>query len=148
MDAEAAAKGLGAIDTSIDEHFRSGVYLGVGMCNIILSLIPGKLATLVELFGYKGDRKLGLELLMKAGGWVEGEDEPRVPAGERLLKFWWASAMKLVSAHFPYLLVTILLFSSKGRAKAIDMRYVPSDVPSRPLHFHFRGGRHQQPVKF
>jgi len=85
MDAEAAAKGLGAIDTSIDEHFRSGVYLGVGMCNIVLSLIPGKLATLVEMFGYKGDRKVGLEMLMKAGGWVEGEDEPRITVGERLV---------------------------------------------------------------
>lgn len=82
VDTEADTKGLGPIDTSIDEHFRSGVYLGVGMCNIIMSLIPGKLATLVELFGYKGDRKLGLQLLMKAGGWVEGEDEPRVSAGE------------------------------------------------------------------
>jgi hypothetical protein len=87
MDAEAAAKGLGAIDTSIDTHFRSGVYLGVGMCNIVLSLIPGKLATLVEMFGYKGDRKLGLELLMKVGGWVEGEDEPLVTAGELVFVF-------------------------------------------------------------
>ena len=58
-----------AIDTSIDPHFRSGVYLGVGMCNIILSMMPGKLMTLVELFGYHGDRKLGLSLLEKAGGW-------------------------------------------------------------------------------
>jgi hypothetical protein len=82
MDTEATENGLGTIDISIDEHFRSGVYLGAGMCNIILSLIPGKLATLVELFGYKGDRKLGLELLMRAGGWVEGEDEPRITAGE------------------------------------------------------------------
>jgi len=81
MDADATANGLGPIDTSIDVHFRSGVYLGVGMCNIILSLIPGKLATLVELFGYKGDRKLGLKMLMKAGGWVKGEDEPRINAG-------------------------------------------------------------------
>ena len=67
-------------DPSIDRHFRSGVYLGVGMCNIILSLMPGKLATLVELFGYKGDRKLGLETLMRAGGWSsrEGESEPAI----------------------------------------------------------------------
>lgn len=69
-------------DPTIDPHFRSGVYLGVGMCNIILSLMPGKLATLVELFGYKGDRHLGLALLMKAGGWVEGESEPRVNTGQ------------------------------------------------------------------
>jgi len=69
-------------DPSIDAHFRSGVYLGVGMCNIVLSMMPGKLATLVELFGYKGDRKLGLEMLMRAGGWVEGQDEPKVGASD------------------------------------------------------------------
>lgn len=60
-------------DPSIDAHFRSGVYLGIGMSNIILSLMPGKLATLVELFGYKGDRMFGLKMLMRAGGWGEGE---------------------------------------------------------------------------
>jgi len=69
-------------DPSIDAHFRSGVYLGVGMCNIVLSMMPGKLATLVELFGYKGDRKLGLEMLMRAGGWVDGQDEPKVGASD------------------------------------------------------------------
>ncbi|CAA7263917.1 unnamed protein product [Cyclocybe aegerita] len=72
----------GGVDRSIDPHFRSGVYLGVGMSNIILSLIPGKLATLVELFGYKGDRKAGLELLLKAGGWVEGDEEPTISAAD------------------------------------------------------------------
>ncbi|KAF8057374.1 hypothetical protein FPV67DRAFT_1723959 [Lyophyllum atratum] len=43
-------------DPTIDPHFRSSVYLGVGMCNIILSLMPTELATLVELFEYKGAR--------------------------------------------------------------------------------------------
>ncbi|KIL61677.1 hypothetical protein M378DRAFT_82296 [Amanita muscaria Koide BX008] len=79
MDAEARARGEPE-DTSIDVHFRSGVYLGVGMNNIILSLMPGKLQTLVELFGYKGDRQLGLEFLMKAGGWSYEQDEPSVNA--------------------------------------------------------------------
>ena len=69
-------------DPSIDIHFRSGVYLGVGICNMILSLMPGKLMTIVELFGYKGDRKVALESLMKAGGWVEGSDEPQIGACE------------------------------------------------------------------
>ncbi|KAF8989351.1 hypothetical protein BDQ17DRAFT_1402144 [Cyathus striatus] len=55
-------------DPSIDVHFRSGVYLGAGMCDIILSMIPGRLGTLVELFGYRGDRARGLGLLMRAGG--------------------------------------------------------------------------------
>ena len=69
-------------DPSIDSHFRSGVYLGVGVCNLVLSMMPGKLMILVELFGYKGDRKVGLDLLMKAGGWVEGSDEPEIGTGE------------------------------------------------------------------
>jgi hypothetical protein len=44
-------------------------------------MIPGKLMALVELFGYKGDRKVGLELLMKVGGWVEDSDEPEIGTG-------------------------------------------------------------------
>ncbi|KAG6872871.1 hypothetical protein C0995_005859, partial [Termitomyces sp. Mi166 len=71
--AYAASVSTSTPDPSIDPHFRSGVYLGVGLCNVILSLIPGKLATLVELFGYKGDRAYGLKLLMRAGGWDDGE---------------------------------------------------------------------------
>lgn len=81
-------------DPTIDPHFRSGVYLGVGMCNIILSLMPGKLATLVELFGYKGDRHLGLALLMKAGGWVEGQSEPLIGTGE------WTSRYRAGGADY------------------------------------------------
>lgn len=59
-------------DPSIDTHFRSGVYLGLGMSHLVLSMMPGKLLALVELFGYKGDRTFGLELLERAGGWGNG----------------------------------------------------------------------------
>src|SRR6266404_9225591 len=76
MDAEAEARGEGPEDKSIDVHFRSGVYLGVGMSHIILTLMPTRIATLVELFGYKGDRRLGLALLQKAGGWTRDAPEP------------------------------------------------------------------------
>jgi hypothetical protein len=72
-DALHSSLGLGPIDPSIDPHFRSGVYLGNGMANIVLSLMPGKLMTVVEMFGYHGDRDMGLELLMKAGGWGDKE---------------------------------------------------------------------------
>ena len=88
IDAEyTTAKGSLAplVDPAVDAHFRSGVYLGVGMCNIILSLMPGKLMTLVELFGYHGDRKVGLDMLMRAGGWEEGAEEPTVTAGESII---------------------------------------------------------------
>jgi hypothetical protein len=78
VDAEAQERGEGPEDKSIDAHFRSGVYLGVGMSNLILSLMPTKLLTIVELFGYRGDRRVGLELLAKAGGWTRDSDEPSV----------------------------------------------------------------------
>jgi hypothetical protein len=80
-DAEAEARGDGPEDKSIDTHFRSGVYLGVGLSNLILSLMPSKLLTIVELFGYKGDRHVGLEMLAKAGGWSANSTEPAVSAG-------------------------------------------------------------------
>jgi hypothetical protein len=81
VDAEAEARGEGPQDKSIDAHFRSGVYLGIGMSNLILSLMPSKLLTLAELFGYKGDRQKGLEALAKAGGWTSESFEPSVGVG-------------------------------------------------------------------
>ncbi|KAH9900726.1 hypothetical protein C8Q73DRAFT_675481 [Cubamyces lactineus] len=78
VDAEAQASGLGPEDPSVDAHFRSGVYLGVGMSNLILSMMPSKLLTIVELFGYKGDRHAGLAYLQKAGGWSAESDEPSI----------------------------------------------------------------------
>lgn len=80
-DAEAQAKGLGSEDPAIDAHFRSGVYLGVGVSNLILSLMPSKLLAIVELFGYKGDRHVGLSYLQKAGGWSAESDVPSIDIG-------------------------------------------------------------------
>lgn len=80
VDAAAQAQGK-AEDTSIDSHFRSGVYLGVGMSNLVLSMMPSRLLALIELFGYKGDRHVGLEMLYKAGGWTQDSDEPSVSCG-------------------------------------------------------------------
>ncbi|KAI5827074.1 hypothetical protein K523DRAFT_392413 [Schizophyllum commune Tattone D] len=73
VDAEGHSK-------TIDVHFRSGVYLGVGLSHLILSLMPSKILSIVELFGYHGDRQYGLELLQKAGGWEKGKKEPGVNA--------------------------------------------------------------------
>ncbi|KAJ7588059.1 hypothetical protein C8J56DRAFT_827293 [Mycena floridula] len=82
MDAEAVARGEGPIDKSIDAHFRSGAYLGMGMSILILSLMPSKLLTIVELFGYKGDRHEALEILYRAGGWSKDSDEPSIGTAE------------------------------------------------------------------
>ena len=80
-DAEAVAQGRGPEDKTIDAHFRTGVYLGVGSANIMLSLMPSRLLSIIELFGYKGDRKLGLNLLYKAGGWSSKSSEPAIKFG-------------------------------------------------------------------
>ena len=82
VDAEAEARGEGPEDTSIDHDFRSGVELGVGASNLLLSLMPERLISVAEIFGYKGDRETGIRLLMKAGGWVKGEKEPRIGVSE------------------------------------------------------------------
>jgi hypothetical protein len=52
-----------------DDDFRSGVYLGMGMVHLILSLLPSRVLPILELFGYKGDRTVALRMLEKAGGW-------------------------------------------------------------------------------
>ena len=80
IDAEARSRGEPE-DESIDKDFRSGVELGVGASNLILSFMPGKLLSVATIFGYTGNRDLGLKLLMKCGGWRKGETEPLVRAG-------------------------------------------------------------------
>ncbi len=68
-DEQAAKKSRGAIDESIDEDFRSGVYLGNGLISMILGLLPGKVLKIMEVFGYGGDCVEALKILAKAGEW-------------------------------------------------------------------------------
>ncbi|KAI0820513.1 hypothetical protein BC628DRAFT_1422846 [Trametes gibbosa] len=86
VDAEAQARGLGPEDRAVDAHFRSGVYLGVGVSNLVLSLMPPRLLAVVELFGYQGDRRLGLASLQRAGGWSAASDVPAVGAEQEGLR--------------------------------------------------------------
>ena len=44
-------------------RLRGAVYFGYGVMNIVLSLIPPKLMKLANLFGFHGNRRLGLEAL-------------------------------------------------------------------------------------
>lgn len=82
MDADATERGEGPIDTLIDNDFRSGVELGVGASNLILSFMPDKLLAVVEIFGYRGDRSTGLNKLMKIGGWTNESFEPSIGFAE------------------------------------------------------------------
>lgn len=63
-------------DEDIDMDFRSGVLLGTGTSSLMLSLLPGKVLKVAEVFGYAGDRKVALSTLMSAGGWSDDSDQP------------------------------------------------------------------------
>ncbi|KAJ2639478.1 hypothetical protein GGF40_000836 [Coemansia sp. RSA 1286] len=54
---------------TVDDHFVSGTYLGIGVFNLVLSMLPSRLLRFIELVGFSADRKLGLELLAIAAGW-------------------------------------------------------------------------------
>ena len=115
-DAEAEARGEGPEDTSIDADFRSGVYLGMGMSNIVLSLMPSRLLTIVELFGYKGDRYAGLAYLQRAGGWTTGADKPSVGLGA-------STSILLVAAR------TVWLMRADARNRPCEQNKRACDAP-------------------
>ncbi|KAF9481046.1 hypothetical protein BDN70DRAFT_876780 [Pholiota conissans] len=133
-------------DPSADEHFRSGVYLGVGLSNIILSLMPGKLMALVELFGYHGDRKVGLEMLMRAGGWGEG-DEPAIGAKEEGVRRSICD-MALLIFH-----LVLSSFTFEGVDTGVAARILKWNLKRYPngVFFLFGAGRlglmHSQPTQ-
>ncbi|KAJ1735375.1 hypothetical protein LPJ61_000580 [Coemansia biformis] len=73
----------------VDDHFVSGTYLGMGVFNLVLSMLPAKLLRFVELVGFSADRRLGLELLAVAAGWrtdplTAGLIGPPPPASARV----------------------------------------------------------------
>jgi hypothetical protein len=79
-------------DPSLDIHFRSGVCLGNGASHLVMSMMPARLQTIVELLGYSGDRATALKLLSEPGGWTADSDEPAVSAGT---SFYWRTESRL-----------------------------------------------------
>lgn len=75
-------KASGKRDETIDEDFRSGVYLGNGLISMILGLLPGKVLKIMEVFGYTGDTAWALKTLARAGDWSEKSDKPGMPQEE------------------------------------------------------------------
>ncbi|KIY46455.1 hypothetical protein FISHEDRAFT_66458 [Fistulina hepatica ATCC 64428] len=49
--------------SSVDELIHSGTAFGYGLFNLVFSLLPRRLRSVVGLFGYKHDRKLALRAL-------------------------------------------------------------------------------------
>ncbi|KAI8087279.1 hypothetical protein BDF21DRAFT_335101 [Thamnidium elegans] len=53
----------------LDDHFTSGVALGVGCFNLILSMLPASVIKVAEFIGFSSDRAHGLHVLEVIGGW-------------------------------------------------------------------------------
>ncbi|BFZ16413.1 hypothetical protein BsWGS_19452 [Bradybaena similaris] len=47
-------------------HFESGVCMGVGAFNLMISLLPSKIMKLLEFVGFSGNKKLGLTEMQRA----------------------------------------------------------------------------------
>ncbi|KAH8804291.1 hypothetical protein DL96DRAFT_1822666 [Flagelloscypha sp. PMI_526] len=67
-------------DPSIDQHMRSGALFGTGLSHLILSVTPDPLVFLAELIGLKGDRRLGMQILLGPGQWTKETDKPGIDA--------------------------------------------------------------------
>ncbi|KDE04974.1 hypothetical protein MVLG_04622 [Microbotryum lychnidis-dioicae p1A1 Lamole] len=76
---EAMDQSAGGHDDSIDEDFRSGVYLGNGLISLILSLLPSAVLKIMTVFGFTGDREYALKTLMLGGRWKPRTAEPGMP---------------------------------------------------------------------
>ncbi|KAI9476598.1 MAG: hypothetical protein EXX96DRAFT_577717 [Benjaminiella poitrasii] len=68
---EQALEGKDIKSYDLDDHFTSGVALGIGLFNIIISLLPNSIMKLVEIVGFSSDRVYGMEQLETTGGWEQ-----------------------------------------------------------------------------
>ncbi|KAI9249521.1 hypothetical protein BDA99DRAFT_445608 [Phascolomyces articulosus] len=66
---EEAAAGKDTTCYQLDDHFTSGVALGIGCFNIVLSLLPATVVKVAEFIGFTSDRNHGLEVLESTGDW-------------------------------------------------------------------------------
>lgn len=68
---EQALLGKNVSSCRVDDHFTSGVSLGIGLFNLMISLLPSSLVKLVNFIGFSSDRAYGMEVLEAVGGWEE-----------------------------------------------------------------------------
>ncbi|WFD41420.1 hypothetical protein MPSI1_000047 [Malassezia psittaci] len=64
----------------MDQDLRSGIYLGNGLAQLILSLLPKPLLGVMEKVGFVGDRRQAMQMFERAGGWTRNRRMPSVPA--------------------------------------------------------------------
>lgn len=67
----------------IDDHFTSGVALGIGCFNLMLSLLPPNVLKVVEFIGFTSNREYGLKQLESIGGWEPYHKDADLPLPEK-----------------------------------------------------------------
>nr|CDS33140.2 tetratricopeptide repeat protein 39B [Hymenolepis microstoma] len=61
---------------STQASFECGVLMGVGAFNLLLSLLPSKVLSLLEIVGFSGNKELGLQLLWEGSKIEHGVRDP------------------------------------------------------------------------
>lgn len=85
MVQEEAAAGKDITSYQLDDHFTSGVALGIGCFNIILSLLPTTVVKVAEFMGFSSDRDHGLQVLESIGAWEDYRDNDKRPIADHSL---------------------------------------------------------------
>ncbi|TPX37753.1 hypothetical protein SmJEL517_g00442 [Synchytrium microbalum] len=80
-DADAALAQAG-----VDEHFLTGVLHGVGMFEMIFSLLPGRILRIFEMIGFTGDREFAISRLEIGGGWPVHDRSIKGTSGRKASK--------------------------------------------------------------
>ncbi|OZJ05668.1 hypothetical protein BZG36_01408 [Bifiguratus adelaidae] len=60
----------------IDEHFTSGVALGVSLFSLMLSMLPNTVLKIFEIIGFSGNRQFAFDTLEAVGNWSHDPDAP------------------------------------------------------------------------
>ncbi|KAI9312224.1 hypothetical protein BX666DRAFT_1866434 [Dichotomocladium elegans] len=81
VQAEAAA-GKDTTCYQLDDHFTSGVAMGVGCFNIILSLLPATVIKVAEFVGFSSDREHGMRVLESIGDWADYRHNNKKPLAD------------------------------------------------------------------
>ncbi|KAL7055760.1 hypothetical protein AAHC03_022653 [Spirometra sp. Aus1] len=63
-------------NSSTRNAFDCGVHMGVGAFNLLLSLLPSKVLSLLEIVGFSGNREVGLKLLREGSKIRDGVRDP------------------------------------------------------------------------
>lgn len=62
-------------------HYESGVKLGIGIFNLLISMVPARVMKLLEFVGFRGNREFGLNLLREAAMMRHGLRAPLAQLG-------------------------------------------------------------------